>query len=180
MLVLIKRFQHILIFALLFTLVSCQSSVRFSSGNHSTSDNNKKVVLGNQTKTLTSLQRKIIASAEKFLGVPYCWGGAGNDCMDCSGFVQRVYDNVGISLPRTAAEQFNVGKSIAPNETKAGDLIFFSFSGSGITHVGIYAGNNEVIHASSTNGVIRQTLADSYLSAGYAGVRRVVASLSER
>lgn len=180
MYILIVRFQYRLIFALLLLLVSCQSSVRFSSGNHSTNDNSKKVVLGNQSRTLTQLQRRIISSAEKFLGIPYCWGGASNDCMDCSGFVQRVYSDVGISLPRTAAEQFNSGKFIAPNETKAGDLIFFSFAGSGITHVGIFAGNNEVIHASSSSGVVRQTLADSYLSAGYAGVRRVVGSLSER
>lgn len=178
--ILIVRSQHSLIFAVLLLLASCQSSVRFSSGNHSTNDNSKKIVLGNQTKALTSLQRRIITSAEKYLGIPYCWGGAGNDCMDCSGFVQRVYSDVGISLPRTAAEQFNTGKFITPNETKAGDLIFFSFTGSGITHVGIFAGNNEVIHASSSGGVVRQTLADSYLSAGYAGVRRVVGSLSER
>lgn len=178
--ILIVRFQYRLILALLLTLVSCQSSVRFSSGNQSTNDNNKKVVLGSQTKTLTSLQRRIIASAEKFLGIPYCWGGAGNDCMDCSGFIQRVYSDVGITLPRTAAEQFNAGKFIAPNETKAGDLIFFSFTGSGITHVGIFAGDNEVIHASSSGGVVRQTLADSYLSAGYAGVRRIITSLTDK
>ncbi len=114
------------------------------------------------------------------MGIPYCWGGIGDDCMDCSGFVQRVYDNVGITLPRTAAEQFNAGKYIAPSDTKAGDLIFFSFTGSGISHVGICAGNNEVIHASSSRGVIRQPMADSYLSLGYVGVRRVVAALSER
>jgi len=98
--------------------------------------------------------------------------------MDCSGFVQRVYSSVGVQLPRTAAEQFNASKSIAASDSKAGDLIFFSFIGSGISHVGIYAGNNEVIHASSSRGVIRQPLNDSYLSAGYAGVRRVIPSLT--
>lgn len=180
MTVLYLRIQHILFFVALLTLISCRSSVRFASGNDTSSQIERRIITGNQTQTFTPLQHRIITSAEKYLGVPYCWGGSDKDCMDCSGFVQRVYSSVGIALPRTASEQYNASKSISPNDSKAGDLIFFSFIGSGISHVGIYAGNNEVIHASSSRGVIRQPLDDSYLSAGFAGVRRIIPSLTNK
>jgi cell wall-associated NlpC family hydrolase len=177
---LLLRLQYILFSIMMMMLIACQSSVRFSSARTASFDAEKRITLGNQPQKLTTLQHKIISSAEKFLGVPYCWGGTSDDCMDCSGFVQRVYGNVGVSLPRTAAEQFNAAKNINPKDSKAGDLVFFSFTGTGISHVGIYAGNNEVIHASSSRGVVRQPLDDTYLSAGFAAIRRIIPALTDK
>jgi cell wall-associated NlpC family hydrolase len=130
-------------------------------------------------QTLTPLQRKIIASAEKFLGVPYCYGGASTQCTDCSGFVRQVFASSGVGVPRTAAEQYTAGNSIESEELSIGDLVFFDFSG-GISHVGIYIGGGNIIHASTSRGVIRQPLSDEYLASGYVGSRRILPSLTGR
>ena len=100
---------------------------------------------------------EIIATAQKFLGIPYCMGGTTIKCMDCSGLLAAVFAKNGIRLPHSSEEQARYGKIIPTiDELIKGDLVFFirSYKTSRfITHAGIYIGNNEFIHSSSKKGV---------------------------
>ncbi len=120
---------------------------------------------------ISPLQKKVIAAAKKRLGVPYCYGGTAN-CMDCSGLIVTIFQDIGIALPRTSSQQFSFGKHIEPDEATVGDLIFFRNKSGNINHVGLYVGDNKLLHASSSKGVIVQPLNDPYLANGFAGIRR--------
>lgn len=84
-----------------------------------------------------------------FLGVPYRLGGVTLKGIDCSAFVKKIYEIFSIDLPRTAREQLNFGKRVGKNELEEGDLVFFRTHRASGTHVGIYIGNNQFVHASS-------------------------------
>jgi peptidoglycan endopeptidase LytE len=84
-----------------------------------------------------------------FLGVPYRLGGSTLKGIDCSAFVKKIYQIFSIDLPRTAREQLHFGKGVEKNELEEGDLVFFRTWRANGTHVGIYIGNNEFVHASS-------------------------------
>jgi len=90
--------------------------------------------------------------AKSFLGTPYVWGATGPDKFDCSGFTQWVFRDVGINIPRVSKDQAQVGQLISFNNLQAGDMMFFDThkkrTGK-VTHVGIYLGNGNFIHASS-------------------------------
>jgi cell wall-associated NlpC family hydrolase len=96
---------------------------------------------------------EILTTAHKYLGVPYCIGGLGPTCLDCSGFLRIVFAAHGIQLPHNSEEQSRYGKIInSKNELRKGDLVFFIGSYSThrfISHAGIFNGNDEFIHASS-------------------------------
>lgn len=91
----------------------------------------------------------LVHTAERYLGVPYRWGGASPKAFDCSGFVQYVFAQYGLSLPRTAHEQAALGDAPPPDDLRPGDLLFFS-GGHGAQHVAIYVGGDTIIHASSS------------------------------
>lgn len=115
----------------------------------------------------------IISEAEKYLGVDYVWGGTTPDGFDCSGLVQYCLNSLGISIDRVAEDQFNAGMPVSRDELEPGDLVFFEQNGY-IHHVGIYAGNNMMIHAPHTGDVVRyQSLDTEYYQREYAGARRV-------
>jgi hypothetical protein len=100
----------------------------------------------------SATQSGVVADAMKYLGVPYLWGGTDpSKGLDCSGLTQRVYADMGISLPRTAAQQATTGTAVASlAQAQPGDLVFFDYGGStapGIDHVGIYIGNGKMIAA---------------------------------
>lgn len=104
-------------------------------------------------------ERKIVLEeALRFIGTPYCHGGKTPFCSDCSGFVLQVYRKIGIKTPRTAHDQYlsYASEDVIP---EPGDLIFFRYAEQGrIAHVGIYAGEDYIIHASEKKGVILTTL----------------------
>jgi len=161
-------------------LGGCQSAVRFTSkaGKSYSAPTNKE----NKSKSYTvdksefdgnDLRKDILSEARRWVGIPYCFGGDTKNCTDCSGFVKEIYLKFGIVLPRTAAEQFSFTEKINFKNKKIGDLIFFSKS-RGISHVGIYAGNNCIIHASSSQGVVLQSLDDGYLHSTYAATGRII------
>ena len=126
------------------------------------------------SKPVTTGQ-KIVDTAKQYLGVPYVWGGSSPSGFDCSGLVQYVFKAHGISLPRTTKEQWTVGTAIPKSQLKVGDLVFFANTyTSGISHVGIYVGNNQFIHASSSKGVIISSLSNTYWAAHYHGCRSIV------
>ncbi|WP_328553890.1 MULTISPECIES: C40 family peptidase [unclassified Streptomyces] len=93
-----------------------------------------------------------VAYAYSKLGSPYVWGATGPDAFDCSGLAQAAYRSAGISLPRTTYSQINVGQRVTVSELRPGDLVFFY---SGITHVGIYVGNGQMIHAPNPSAPVR-------------------------
>ena len=119
--------------------------------------------------------QKIVDTAKQYLGVPYVWGGSTPSGFDCSGLTQYVFRAHGINLPRTTKEQWTVGKSISKSQLEIGDLVFFANTyTSGISHVGIYVGDNQFIHASSSKGVIISSLSNTYWAAHYYGCRSIL------
>ncbi|MCU0424706.1 MAG: NlpC/P60 family protein [Candidatus Kapabacteria bacterium] len=113
-------------------------------------------------------------SAERWLGTPYRYGAMGRDGTDCSGFVMRVYEEQGIAVPRSTKDQFVSGTWIDAADLLVGDLLFFNTNGTGVSHVGIYVGNDSIIHASSKSGVVRQSFSDTYLAKTFMGARRIL------
>lgn len=133
--------------------------------------NSNNYIAGNTT----SKADKIIATAKKYIGVPYVWGGESPSGFDCSGFVQYVFKVHGISLNRTTETQYNHGSYVSKSNLKPGDLVFFQNTyRAGISHVGIYIGNGQFIHASSSKGVTISNLSSSYYTSHYYGARRIL------
>jgi hypothetical protein len=99
----------------------------------------------------TASESAVLAQAQKYIGVPYAWGGTDPaKGLDCSGFTQLVFGNVGIDLPRTASQQATAGRPVASvADARPGDLVFFDYSTSraGVDHVGIYIGDGKMIAA---------------------------------
>jgi probable lipoprotein NlpC len=120
---------------------------------------------------------RIVDIALSYKGSPYLFGGTDEDGFDCSGLVYRVFlQCTGVSLPRTAKEQFDFREPIDKAELQPGDLIFFNTAGP-ITHVGIYEGDGRFIHAASEGpklGVIESSLSDGYWDRAFAGAGRIV------
>lgn len=117
----------------------------------------------------------ILATARQYLGRPYVFGASGPRSFDCSGFVRYVYRQYGIYLPHSAATQSRYGDIVAKSNLKVGDLVFFSNTYKrGISHVGIYAGNNQIIHAFPGDGVTITSLSDRYLTSKYAFSTRLL------
>lgn len=113
-------------------------------------------------------------TAERFVGIPYRWGGdTVVDGMDCSGFVRAVYNLCGVNIPRTSREQFHVGDDVGRNNLKDGDLVFFGSSADSINHVGIYVGDGKFVHAPRRGDDIKiSALEESYFSRRFIGARR--------
>ncbi|MCR5834627.1 MAG: C40 family peptidase [Selenomonadaceae bacterium] len=120
------------------------------------------------------IARRIITSSMSYIGVPYVFGGTSPYGFDCSGYVQYVFANAGISLPRTADVQYEVGTPISTTELVPGDLVFFTTYTYGASHVGIYVGDGNFIHASSSQGVTISSLSHPYYSSRYIGARRIL------
>lgn len=116
----------------------------------------------------------LMNTAHRFIGTPYSFGGTSERGIDCSGFVMRVFMLHGIKLPRTADVQFNVGSPVKKGQEQSGDLVFFETYCAGPSHVGIYLGEGNFIHASSSRGVTISSLSDKYYRGRYLGAKRVL------
>jgi len=121
----------------------------------------------------------VIATALSYRGAPYRNGGSDPSGFDCSGFVQWVFAQHGMRLPREVRDQYDLGRKIGRGDVKPGDLVFFDTSG-GASHVGIALGGDQFVHAPSSRGVVRvENYTSTYWKKRYMGARRVeVSSLS--
>lgn len=118
----------------------------------------------------------IAAYAKQFVGYPYVYGGSSPSGFDCSGFVRYVCSQLGYSVNRTASAQMDNGTAVSYSQLQAGDLVFFNNGNSSkrATHVGIYIGNGQFVHAStSTTGVIISDMNSAYYTTGFVGARRL-------
>ncbi|MFH0760230.1 MAG: C40 family peptidase [Bacteroidota bacterium] len=146
---------------------------------------NEGVLLDELTAETYLTPENLVSTAESFMGIPYLWGGTSAKGFDCSGFVKTVYFLNGIILSRDASQQFRNGlrirRSSYPDSCKAGDLLFFGSTRYGrprATHVGMYLGNSEFIHAA---GMVKVNSLDStrhnfsrYRRDTFLGVRRII------
>lgn len=143
-----------------------------------TSSNSSSSSTNSSTSTSNSAS-KVISYAKKLLGKPYVWGAQGPNGFDCSGFTYYVYKNsVGVTLNRTSADQSKNGSYVSKSSLRAGDLVFFDTSGpnnGAISHVGIYIGNGQMIHSSSSKGqIVIVNMNTSYWNNAYVTARRIV------
>ncbi|CEN97381.1 C40 family peptidase [Paraclostridium sordellii] len=124
----------------------------------------------------TNAASAVVNMAYSKLGSPYVWGAEGPNTFDCSGLTSYVFRNAaGVSLPRTSGSQYGVGTSVSKANLQPGDLVFFSTGGGGISHVGIYVGGGQMIHAPQTGDVVKvSNINSSYWQNAYVGAKRVL------
>lgn len=124
---------------------------------------------------IRSKATQVVAMAQQFLHVPYAWGGISPNGFDCSGFTYYLFSKQGFYLPRMADEQFRAGQWVDKRDLQPGDLVFFETYEVGPSHVGVYVGEGQFIHASSgANEVTITPLNKAYYAARYLGARRIV------
>ena len=123
----------------------------------------------------TEFDRYALAgTALSLRGTPYRNGGADPTGFDCSGLTQFVFAQYGLSLPREVREQYRVGKSVKPKNLAPGDILFFTTTDPGPSHVAIAIGGDQFVHAPSSTGVVRvEHLSSSYWSPRFLGARRL-------
>ncbi|MDN4592972.1 C40 family peptidase [Polycladomyces subterraneus] len=142
------------------------------------SRNNKPSQPANPTNSTASLADRIIQTGEKYLGTPYKYGAPSGQTryFDCSLFVQTVFKENGINLPRSSREQALVGTYVPRDQLQKGDLVFFTAGRSDgkIGHVGIYAGNNKILHTYGPGGVRYDSMSTPWLDKTYVTARRVI------
>lgn len=129
---------------------------------------------------MNSFVSQVMIEAETYLGVPYRYGGTTRRGIDCSAFVQSVFQLFNYELPRVSAAQAHEGHEVSKDELRAGDLVFFATHGGGkVSHVGIVHnvsddGEVEFIHASTSQGVTVTPLNSSYWSKRYLYAKRII------
>ena len=164
----------LLIFSCILAVCSC--SVRSAPRYTADATDSDRVVRELKERRNASPSR-LARVVEGYLGVPYKWGGTTRAGMDCSAFTRIVFrQTYGIELPRTSRQIYRVGRSVRRRQDlKPGDLVFFqnTFSGRGVSHVGIYVGKGRFAHAGVSTGVTITSLNHPYFSTRYVGARRV-------
>ena len=137
-------------------------------------DPGQQVDLSKNVELKTDNVKMLKSKAYGFLGIRYRFGGSSARGIDCSSFVQQVFREMEVSLPRTAREQFEIGNEVAPGDLQKGDLVFFRTYAHYPSHVGIYLGNSKMIHASSRDRrVVISTMNTPYYRSRFIGAKRI-------
>lgn len=122
-----------------------------------------------------SAETVLESTVDELAGTKYRYGGVSPTTgFDCSGFTMFVFNKFGIELDHQSKAQNNEGFWIPKEDLRAGDLVFFNTDGKGISHVGIYLGNDVFVHSASNKGVVKNTLSESYYAKRYVSARRVL------
>ena len=136
---------------------------------------------GERETASTGIPPAVVSLAMSLRGTPYRNGGSDPAGFDCSGFVQWVFAQQGVALPREVRQQYHAGQEIDSSDIQAGDLVFFETVTSGASHVGIALGGGEFVHAPSSRGVVRvEHLSTAYWAQRYVGARRVQVTTATR
>lgn len=123
---------------------------------------------------MPALPTLLVDTALSLRGTPYRNGGSDTSGFDCSGFTQFVFARYGVLLPREVRDQYRTGTDVARRDLRAGDLLFFSTTTAGASHVAIAINDTAFVHAPSSNGVVRvEQLAGRYWAPRLVGIRRV-------
>ena len=133
----------------------------------------EKPIYNSSSGSSVSVGQQAADLGMQYLGTPYVWGGTTPSGFDCSGFTRYVYKQLGYTLNRTAGQQLSNGYAVS--SLQPGDLVFFDntyATSAAASHVGIYIGNNQFVHAAS-GGVKVTSLSDSYYASRYIGARRI-------
>ncbi|WP_144701824.1 C40 family peptidase [Fictibacillus phosphorivorans] len=118
----------------------------------------------------TESNSSIVEVAKKYEGTPYQWGGESPDGFDCSGYLKYIFDEAeNVELPRTVDDIYAEGTKV--DSPEVGDIVFFDLEGDGPSHAGVYIGNDQFVHASSSKGVTTAELNGSYWSENYIGAK---------
>ncbi len=117
--------------------------------------------------------RELVHSAYKYIGTPYVFGGNTPAGFDCSGFTRYVFLHNGIKLPRMADEQYRMGYKVKRDELLPGDLVFFTTYAPGVSHTGIYVGDDNFISATTSGGIRVDSLKNGYWASRYVGAKRI-------
>ena len=130
---------------------------------------------GTAVAASSSLGQQVVDYAKQYLGTPYVYGGNGPNSFDCSGYTSYVYRHFGYTLNRTASGQLSNGTSVSKSELQPGDLVFFRYNTSkAASHVGIYIGGGQFIHASTNTYTVKiDTLTSGHYANVYVGARRL-------
>lgn len=130
------------------------------------------ILMNTEVENLPS--KTLLERVDEWYGVRYRTGGNTFKGVDCSGFTVAVYAAVyGFTLPRVSRDQYRMCRKISTTELQEGDLVFFNTNGSGVSHVGIYLGNNKFIHASVSRGVMVNGLFEPYYIQRFIGAGRI-------
>ncbi|NQX47674.1 C40 family peptidase [Paenibacillus tritici] len=122
---------------------------------------------------------KLDQEVSEVMGTPYKWGGTRvSEGFDCSGFILYIFGKFNLDLPRTSKSQASAGDYVAKSDLRPGDLVFFETGGNGISHAGIYVGDNKFAHSSSSNGVTITKLSSGYYKDKYVTARRIASETS--
>ncbi len=136
-------------------------------------DQEQAVDLSKNLELTTDASKKLKTTAFSFLGTRYRFGGNSRNGLDCSSFVQHVFRDLNINLPRTAREQYGTGEPVTSFDLQKGDLVFFHTYASYPSHVGIYLGENKMIHASSRDRkVVISSMNTPYYRSRFIGAKR--------
>ncbi|MFA6234752.1 MAG: C40 family peptidase [Bacteroidota bacterium] len=166
--------KYLILLSSLALLAACSSSSE-TTGVRRNSDRNGGVSRPALPDDISAGRRAVVTESYNWLSTPYRYAGTSKRGVDCSGLVNAVFQKFRLSLPRRARELYQKGRAVSRGNLLPADLVFFAnTAGVGITHVGIYLGEDRFIHSSTRAGVIISSLDDSYYSSHYAGARMLI------
>lgn len=159
--------------AVVLVMASCTSAPRYTTRPHGAPAPRSTVSVGDATVSVSG--NDIVGHAQDYVGTPYRSGGTSSRGVDCSGLVYDVFKSFGIALPRTSRAQARFGTKVSRSDLRPGDLVFFDTGGRGVSHVGIYSGRGEFIHASTrARRVQYDRLDNKYFKKRFVVARRVL------